>query len=67
LVTDYCLKHLQLWFWFAAVIFTALAPKTGQDFTIYRAKYLCVANGAQECCVWLKAQFNHLLKEKQNE
>jgi len=66
MVTDYCLKHLDLWFWFAAVISTLLAPKTDQDSTTYRSKYLAIAKDAQWCCDWLRIEFNRLLIETQN-
>jgi hypothetical protein len=66
LVTDYCLKHLKLWFWFAAVISMVLVPKTGQDFTAYGSKYLTIAKDAQDCGNWLSVEFNRLLREAQN-
>jgi hypothetical protein len=64
MVTDYLLKHLELWFWFAAVVSAVLAPRTGQDFATYRPKYLATAKGAEKCCVWLRFEFNRLLTER---
>ncbi len=67
MVTDYCLKHLSLWFWFAAVISTILGQKLGSSFSSYRARYLSVAKDAQECGEWLRIEFNRLLSETQKD
>ena len=63
MVTDYCLKHLSLWFWFAAVI----SARLGSSFSSYRAMYLSVAKDAQECDKWLRSEFNRLLSERQKD
>lgn len=67
MVTDYCLKHLSLWFWFAAVTSTMLGPKLGSSFSSYRARYLSVVKDAQECGEWLRGEFNRLLSEIQKD
>ena len=67
MVTDYCLKHLSLWFWFAAVISMILGQKLGSSFSSYRAKYLSVAKDAQECGEWLRSELNRLLSEMQKD
>ena len=67
MVTDYCLKHLNPWFWFVAVISAILAPKANQDFTTYRSKYLAIAKDAQGCGDWLQNEFNRLLTEAQHD
>ena len=67
MVTDYCLKHLSLWFWFAATVSTMLGPKLGSSFSSYRVKYLSVAKDAQECGEWLRREFNRLLSEMQKD
>ena len=67
LVTDYCEKHLSLWFWFAAVISTILGQKLGSSFSSYRSRYLSVAKDAQECGEWLRSEFNRLLSEMQKD
>ena len=67
MVTDYCLKHLELWFWFAAVISTVFGTKLGSLFSSYRDRYLSVAKDAQECVEWLRSEFNRLLSEMQRD
>lgn len=67
MVTDYCLKHLSLWFWFAAVMSTMFGPKLGSSYTSYRTRYLSVAKDAQECAEWLRNEFNRLLSEAQKD
>jgi len=66
MVTDYCLKHLKLWYWFAAALSLVLAPKTNQDSITYRSRYLAIAKDAQQCGDWLQSEFNRLLEEAQN-
>ena len=65
MVTDYCLKHLDLWFWFAAVISITLGQKLGPSFASFRDRYLRIAKDAQECREWLSSEFNRLLSEMQ--
>ena len=65
MVTDYCLKHLALWFWFAAVISITLGQKLGPTFASFRDRYLRIAKDAQECREWLSSEFNRLLSEMQ--
>ncbi len=67
MVTDYCLKHLDLWFWFAAFISTILGLKLGSSFSSYNSRYLSVAKDAQECREWLRSEFNRLLSEMQKD
>lgn len=67
MVTDYCLKHLSLWFWFAAMISVIFCQKLGSSFSSYRARYLSVAKDAQECSEWLRSEFNRLLSEMQED
>lgn len=67
MVTDYCIKHIDLWFWFAAVISVVFGTKLGSYASPFRNKYLCIAKEAQECTNWLRGEFNRLLSEAQNE
>ncbi len=67
LVTEYCEKHLSLWFWFAAVMSTIFGKKLGSSFSSYHSKYLSVAKDAQECGKWLRSEFNRLLSETKKE
>lgn len=64
MVTDYCLKHLDLWFWFVAFISTMLGQKLEPSF---RERYLSAAKDARECSEWLCQEFDRLVTEMQED
>jgi hypothetical protein len=66
LLTDYCLKHINLWFWFAAVVLAVFGKKLGSNESSHRSRYLSIAKKAHECIEWLSEEFNRLLSEAQN-
>jgi hypothetical protein len=65
LVTEYCLRHLQLWFWFAAAVSHHYADLLHRHDTKYHADYLQAAQAAQVMAPILKSEFSRLLKEAQ--
>ena len=65
-VTEYCLRHLQLWFWFAATVshhYAALFQRCGES---YLEDYMSAAHAAQQMAPVLQSEFNRLLKEAQS-
>lgn len=64
-VADLCYRHLQLWFWFNALAgyrHRVLLNKHDPDFM---REYLLVTDQAEEIAEWLARQFDHFLKEAQ--
>jgi hypothetical protein len=66
LVTEYCLRHLQLWFWFAAAVSHHYADLLQQHDTTYHLDYHTAAQAAQHMAPVLQSEFNRLLKEAQS-
>lgn len=67
MVTDYCLKHLSLWRWFAAVISLLFHQKLVSSSSSYHSRYLSATKDAEECAEWLRSEFNRLLSEMQKD
>lgn len=67
LVTDYCMKHLGLWYWFGAmssVIYGDLITRADRGYLeIYRV----ASSRLPEVMEWLSDNFNAVLKESQEE
>ncbi len=66
-LADYCMKHLELWFWFCptvAYFYRELVFR--RDPTFHDAHNNTRAN-AQEVTKWLAEQYNRLLEELRNE
>lgn len=64
LITDFCHKHLSLWFWFGAILalfYSSNIPILGKDFG---SEYLNIANEAKKVNEWLVQNYNRLLNEK---
>ena len=62
-ITDFCYKHLQLWFWFGALAshtHHALLDKHDPDCT---KEYFLTTDQAEDIAEWLAKHFNRLLKE----
>jgi hypothetical protein len=66
LVTEYCWRHLQLWFWFAAVVTHHYADVFKRRDAAYHLDYLQAAKAAQIMAPILQSEFNRLLKEAQS-
>jgi hypothetical protein len=65
LVTEYCHRHLQLWFWFAAAVSHHYADLLHERDTEYHSDYHQAAQAAQVTAPILQSEFNRLLKEAQ--
>ena len=64
LTLDYAIKHLQLWFWYAAAITWYSNDLTTKEFG---QEYLRISNPVKILILDMKTQFNQLLlKEKQS-
>lgn len=61
LATDYCMKHLSLWFWFGAVVSSFYSKNIPILDVNYGKNYLNVANQAKIVSDWLTKSYNHLL------
>ena len=66
LVTEYCLSHLQLWFWFVAAISNHYADLLQRLDAVYLADYLETVKAAQVLADELQSEFNRLLTEAQS-
>jgi hypothetical protein len=63
LVTDHCIKLVQIWFWFTAAVtyyFRAVVDKVDTSFG---KDYLKTAEEAKKVNAWLSENFNRLLEE----
>jgi hypothetical protein len=67
LVTDYCLKHLSMWFWFAAFLGYFYDDHIRAERQDFGNRYLKVAETAQWLAEQLTENFNRLLKVEQEE
>ncbi len=67
MLADYCLKTLNLWFWFAAsVAFTYRDVIAEAEPQLLKA-YFDAAEARKSIEVWLREQFNRVLAEEQAE
>lgn len=67
MTTDYCLKHLSLWFWFGAILsffYSYKIPILGREFG---KEYLNIANEAKKVSEWLVQNYNHLINGRDNK
>jgi len=67
LVTDYCHKHLSMWFWFCAFLSYHFDEYIRTGRPDFGKRYLEVAKTAQWLAEQLGENFNRLLKEEQAE
>jgi hypothetical protein len=65
LVTEYCHRHLQLWFWFAAAVSHHYADLLHRHDAAYHADYQHASQAAQIMAPILQSEFNRLLNEAQ--
>jgi hypothetical protein len=65
LVTEYCWRHLQLWFWFAAAVSHHYADLLQRRDAKYHTDYHHAAKAAQIMAPILQSEFKRLLKEAQ--
>lgn len=65
LITEYCLHHLNLWFWFGASVSSYYADVLNHHDSEYLGDYLTVAKAAQLLAPALQSEFNRLLEEVQ--
>jgi len=63
LVVDYCINHLNLWFWFGAMFSFHYREVIKQFDPSYFDVYSKAAGQAQEVAVWLKEQLENVEKE----
>jgi hypothetical protein len=65
LLADYAIKTLNLWFWFAAFIsfiYADILSRTDPEFYNHD-----LSESAKPIAKWLVEQFNHVLKQEQDE
>lgn len=63
MVTDYMSRHLNLWFWFAAVLAYYYRNVIDKFDAQLAEEYFKVAAKAKEVSAWLNEQHNNVLKE----
>jgi hypothetical protein len=66
LVTEYCLRHLELWFWFAAAVSHHYGDLLDHKDPAYHTDYFEIAKAAELLAPALQSEFNRLLKEAQS-
>ena len=64
MISDYALKHLNMWFWFGAL--TMFENKEMIDSSFFN-HYMYVAKQAQETASSLGANVNKLIRERKEE
>ena len=62
-LADYCIKHLELWMWFAPVIFYFYKEKLHSRDPLLFDRYNKVRNDSKTIIKWLIQQYNHVLEE----
>lgn len=67
LVTDHCIKLVQMWFWFAAAVSYFSHAVVDKVDTLFGNDYLKTAEEAKEVITWLSENFNRLLVESQSK
>ena len=65
LVTEYCMMHLSIWFWFTAVVLHLYCDIVDAAIPEFGRNYLKVAETAQKLQSELERNFQRLLKEEQ--
>jgi hypothetical protein len=66
-VADYCMKHIDLWFWFCAIISYFYKDKVFSRDPSFKNAYKATTEATKETKEWLVQQYNHLLDEWRNE
>ena len=64
MVCDYCIKILEMWFWFAAMVSYFYREKIADVDKAYFDSYMETAKEAQNVKQWLVENFNSLLKKE---
>jgi hypothetical protein len=67
MVVDYCIKHLNMWFWLTASLSHWQQKLLVEQCPEYGGMYSATAKNAQEVLKWLTEQFNHLLADARRE
>jgi len=62
-VADYCMKHLELWFWLCPTVTYFYREKVLQRDPAFHDAHNNARNHAQDVNKWLAGQFNQLLQE----
>jgi len=65
--TDHCMKLIQMWFWFAAVISYYYHDETHKADKQFIEDYMKTANDVKKVYDWLAENFNRLLEESLKE
>jgi hypothetical protein len=65
LITEYCVIHLRMWFWFTATLLHFYQPLIDAAKPDFGSRYLCVANVAQKLQITLDQNYDRLLSEEQ--
>ena len=66
-LVDYCIKHLEMWFWFCPVaVWHYKEIIFPNDFT-FQDDHNSIRDEAQSVTKWLVDQYNHLLEEYRND
>ena len=65
LVTEYCMIHLRLWFWFTALLLHFYCDLVDAALADFGGNYLKVADTAQKLQIELQRNYQRLLKEEQ--
>ena len=65
LITEYCMFHLRMWFWFTAVVLHSYCDLVDAAIADFGKNYLKVADLAQKHQAELQRNFERLLKEEQ--
>ena len=64
MVCDYCIKILEMWYWFTAMVSYFYREKIAEVDKAYFDSYNQTAKKAQNVKQWLVENFNNLLKEQ---
>ena len=67
LVVDQCVRLVQMWFWFGALVAWLAKEELAAQDPGFGADYLAAAADAKEVADWLVESFNQLLPERQKE
>ena len=65
-VTDSCIKNLQMWFWFGAVISYTYRDVLSRRDHLFVRDYFEAAKMAEKVVEWLGKNWEHLLREAQD-
>lgn len=64
MVCDYCIKILEMWYWFTAMVSYLYREKIAEVDKAYSDSYMQTAKEAQNVKQWLVENFNNLLKKE---